>query len=103
MVLKPVPVWDEKRWRESERRYTHHNVHNMLQRGVRAGIFPVDTPTDAMTNILAGVITGSRPKPIGASENSFALLGATASSRSKPAADTGDLAEQVTGTRQNDM
>lgn len=46
-----------KRWRESERQYTHRNVHNMLLQGIHEGIFPAGTPTAAMTDILAGMIT----------------------------------------------
>ncbi|BBY10003.1 TetR family transcriptional regulator [Mycobacterium intracellulare] len=46
-----------KRWRESERQYTHRNVHYLLLQGIQAGIFPADAPTAAMTDILAGMIT----------------------------------------------
>ncbi|GFG95830.1 TetR family transcriptional regulator [Mycobacterium timonense] len=46
-----------KRWRESERQYTHRNVHNMLLQGIQEGIFAADAPTAAMTDILAGMIT----------------------------------------------
>lgn len=46
-----------KRWRDSERQYTHRNVHNMLLHGIREGIFAADVPTAAMTDILAGMIT----------------------------------------------
>jgi AcrR family transcriptional regulator len=46
-----------RRWRESERQYTHHNVRQLLLSGIQAGIFPDDIPTDAMTQIMAGMIT----------------------------------------------
>jgi AcrR family transcriptional regulator len=44
-------------WRESERRYTHHNVRQLLQGSIEAGIFPDDIPTDAMTQLISGMIT----------------------------------------------
>jgi AcrR family transcriptional regulator len=46
-----------RRWRESERQYTHHNVRLMLLSGIQAGIYPDDIPTDAMTEVVAGMIT----------------------------------------------
>jgi AcrR family transcriptional regulator len=44
-------------WRESERQYTHHNVRLLLQASIEAGILPDDTPTEAMTQLVSGMIT----------------------------------------------
>jgi len=44
-------------WRESERQYTHRNVRQLLLAGIHAGIFPADIPTEAMTHLVAGMIT----------------------------------------------
>ena len=46
-----------RRWRESERQYTHRNVRQMLLSSIEAGIFRDDIPVDAMTQVLAGMIT----------------------------------------------
>lgn len=46
-----------RRWRESERQYTHHNVRQLLLSSIQAGIYPDDTPTDAMTQVISGMIT----------------------------------------------
>lgn len=46
-----------RRWRESERQYTHRNVRQMLLSSIEAGIYPDDLPTDAMTQVIAGMIT----------------------------------------------
>jgi AcrR family transcriptional regulator len=46
-----------RRWRESERQYTHRNVRQLLVSGIQAGIFPDDIPIDAMTEVIAGMIT----------------------------------------------
>jgi AcrR family transcriptional regulator len=46
-----------RRWRESERQYTHHNVRQLLLSGVQAGIYPDDIPIEAMTQVMAGMIT----------------------------------------------
>lgn len=46
-----------RRWRESERQYTHHNVRQLLLSSIQAGIFPNDIPTDAMTQLMSGMIT----------------------------------------------
>src|SRR5689334_21644149 len=45
-----------KRWRESERQYTHHNVRQLLLGSIEAGIFHDDIPTAAMAELLAGMI-----------------------------------------------
>ena len=37
--------------------YTHHNVRQLLLSSIQAGIYPDDTPTDAMTQFMAGMIT----------------------------------------------
>jgi AcrR family transcriptional regulator len=44
-------------WRESERQYTHHNVRLLLKASIKAGILPDDTPTEAMTQLVSGMIT----------------------------------------------
>jgi AcrR family transcriptional regulator len=46
-----------RRWRESERRYTHDNVRQLLLSSIQAGIYPNDMPIDAMTQVMAGMIT----------------------------------------------
>ena len=46
-----------RRWRESERQYTHHNVRQLLLSSIQAGIYPDDIPTEAMTQLMAGMIT----------------------------------------------
>jgi AcrR family transcriptional regulator len=46
-----------RRWRESERQYTHRNVRQMILSSVQAGIYPDDLPTDAMTQVITGMIT----------------------------------------------
>jgi AcrR family transcriptional regulator len=46
-----------RRWRESERQYTHRNVELLLVSSIQAGLFPDDTPVDAMTQLIAGMIT----------------------------------------------
>lgn len=46
-----------RRWRESERQYTHHNVRLLLLSSVEAGILPDDIPAEAMTQVVAGMIT----------------------------------------------
>jgi AcrR family transcriptional regulator len=46
-----------RRWRESERQYTHRNVRRLLLSSIEAGIFPDDIPVDAMTQVVAGMIT----------------------------------------------
>jgi hypothetical protein len=46
-----------RRWRESERQYTHRNVRQLLLGGVQAGIYPDDIPIDAMTQVVSGMIT----------------------------------------------
>jgi AcrR family transcriptional regulator len=46
-----------RRWRESERQYTHSNVRRLLLGGIQSGIFPEDTPADAMTQLISGMIT----------------------------------------------
>ena len=43
-----------RRWRESERQYTHHNVRPLLLSSIQAGIYPDDIPTDAMTRSWLG-------------------------------------------------
>lgn len=45
------------RWRQSESRYTHRNVRQMLLSSIQAGIFPEDLPAEAMTQVMAGMIT----------------------------------------------
>lgn len=49
-----------RRWRESERQYTHRNVRQLLLGSVQAGIYPDDIPVDAMTQVIAGMITHAR-------------------------------------------
>jgi AcrR family transcriptional regulator len=46
-----------RRWRESERQYTHRNVRQLLLNSIAAGIYPDDIPIDAMTQVMAGMIT----------------------------------------------
>lgn len=46
-----------QRWRESERRYTHHNVRRMLLSSIAAGIFSDELPVEATTEVLSGMIT----------------------------------------------
>ena len=46
-----------RRWRESERQYTYHNVRQLLLSSIQAGIYPDDMPIDAMTQIITGMIT----------------------------------------------
>lgn len=46
-----------RRWRESERQYTHRNVRQLLLGSIESGIFPDDIPTEAMTQVIAGMIT----------------------------------------------
>jgi len=46
-----------RRWRESERQYTHRNVRQMLLSSIEAGIFRDDIPVDAMAQVVAGMIT----------------------------------------------
>lgn len=46
-----------RRWRESERQYTHHNVRQLLLGGVQAGIYPNAMPIEAMTEAISGMIT----------------------------------------------
>jgi AcrR family transcriptional regulator len=46
-----------RRWRGSERQYTHRNVRRLLVSGIEAGLFPDDIPVDAMTQVIAGMIT----------------------------------------------
>ena len=46
-----------RRWRESERQYTHHNVRQLLLDGVQAGLYPGEISIEAMTQVLAGMIT----------------------------------------------
>ena len=46
-----------RRWRESERQYTHDNLRRLLLSGVQAGIFRDDIASEAMTQLLAGMIT----------------------------------------------
>jgi AcrR family transcriptional regulator len=46
-----------RRWRESERRYTHRNVRQLLLNSIAAGVYPDDIPIDAMTQVMAGMIT----------------------------------------------
>ncbi len=46
-----------RRWRESERQYTQNNVRRLLQSSIQAGIFADDIPTDAMTQVISGMIT----------------------------------------------
>jgi AcrR family transcriptional regulator len=45
------------RWRISEERYTRHNIDLLLQGLVGAGAIPTDTPTEAMAQLLTGMIT----------------------------------------------
>ena len=46
-----------RRWCESERQYTHRNVRRLLLSGIEAGIYRNDIPVDAMTQVMAGMIT----------------------------------------------
>jgi AcrR family transcriptional regulator len=46
-----------RRWRESERQYTHRNVRQLLLNSIEAGVYPDDIPIDAMTQVMAGMIT----------------------------------------------
>ncbi len=46
-----------RRWRESERQYTHRNVRQLLLSNIQAGIYSDDIPIDAMTQIISGMIT----------------------------------------------
>lgn len=46
-----------RRWRESERQYTHRNVRQLLLGSVQAGIYPDDMPIEAMTQVISGMIT----------------------------------------------
>lgn len=46
-----------RRWREFERQYTHHNVRQLLLNCVEAGLYPDEMPIEAMTQVLAGMIT----------------------------------------------
>lgn len=46
-----------RRWRESERQYTHRNVRKLLLSSIEAGIYADDIPIDAMTQVIAGMIT----------------------------------------------
>jgi hypothetical protein len=46
-----------RRWRESEREYTQRNVRQLLESGIGAGIFPDDLPLEAMTQVMAGMVT----------------------------------------------
>ena len=46
-----------RRWRESEEHYTRRNVRLLLQGLIDAGIYPDDIPTEAMTQIVTGMIT----------------------------------------------
>jgi hypothetical protein len=46
-----------RRWRESERQYTHHNVRQLLLSSIQAGIYSDDIPIDGMTQVMAGMVT----------------------------------------------
>jgi AcrR family transcriptional regulator len=46
-----------RRWRESERQYTHRNVRQLLLGSIQAGIYPDDIPIEAMTQVITGMIT----------------------------------------------
>jgi AcrR family transcriptional regulator len=46
-----------RRWRESERQYTHRNVRQLLLGSIHAGIYPDDIPIEAMTQVISGMIT----------------------------------------------
>jgi AcrR family transcriptional regulator len=46
-----------RRWRQSERQYTHRNVRQLLLGSVQAGIYPDDIPIEAMTQVISGMIT----------------------------------------------
>lgn len=46
-----------RRWREVEREYTHRNVRQLLQSAVEVGSFPDHLPIDAMTQVMAGMVT----------------------------------------------
>lgn len=48
-----------RRWRESERHFTHRNVRLVLESGVAAGAFPDDLPLEAMTHVMSGMVTHS--------------------------------------------
>jgi AcrR family transcriptional regulator len=46
-----------RRWRESERQYTHRNIRQLLLSSIQAGIYPDDIPIEAMTQVMTGMIT----------------------------------------------
>lgn len=45
------------RWREAELLYTHRNVNQLLLTGISTGIFDRDMPAEAMTLVIAGMVT----------------------------------------------
>lgn len=46
-----------RQWRASERQYTQRNVRQALVSSIHGGVFPEDLPTDAMTELISGMIT----------------------------------------------